>query len=67
MQFVYGTAGVSSTTADTLTATLMPGTFGTYLVELHLGSSLPTKWDTPITIAQNDFVSFPVTIQVQGK
>jgi uncharacterized protein (TIGR03437 family) len=67
MQFVSATAGTSDTTADTLTATLMPGTFGTFLVELHLSPSLLTKWDTPITIAQNNFVSFPVTIQVQGK
>jgi len=62
--FVSAIAGGSS--ADVLTTTLIPGTFGTYLVELHLNSSLPTKWDTSLTIAQATFVSYPVTIQVQG-
>jgi len=63
-QFVSSICGGAS--ADVLNSTLMPGTFGTFLVELHLNSSLPTKWDTACTIAQNDFVSFPATIQVQG-
>jgi uncharacterized protein (TIGR03437 family) len=67
MQFVSSIAGSSDTTADVLTASLIPGTFGTYLVELHLNPNLPTQWDTPLTISQNDFTSFPVTIQVQGK
>lgn len=66
MQFVAGTNGVSATSADVLESTLIPGTFGTYLVQLHLNQDLPTQWDTPITIAQNDFVSAVVTIQVQG-
>ena len=66
-QFVSATIGASDASADVLTASLIPGTFGTYLVELHLSTSLPTQWDTPLTIAQNDFVSYPVTIQVQGK
>jgi uncharacterized protein (TIGR03437 family) len=66
MQFVAGTNGASSTSADVLESTLIPGTFGTYLVQLHLNKDLVTQWDTPITIAQNDFVSAVVTIQVQG-
>jgi len=65
-QFVSATNGVSDASADVLDSTLLPGTFGTYLVQVHLSPNLPTQWDTPITIAQNDFVSFPVTIQVQG-
>ncbi len=63
-QFVSGICGGSS--VDVLDATLMPGTFGTFLVEMHLNSDLPTKWDTPCTIAQNTYVSYPVTIQLQG-
>lgn len=64
LQFVSSICGGSS--ADVLSATLMPGTFGNFLVEIHLNSKLPTKWDTACTIAQNTFVSYPVTIQVQG-
>jgi hypothetical protein len=33
---------------------------------LRIASNLPTQWDTLLTIAQATFVSFPVTIQVQG-
>ncbi len=66
LQFVAATCGASDASADVLTSTLIPGTFGTYFVELHLNANLPTQWDTPLTIAQNAFVSFPVTIQVQG-
>ena len=64
LQFVSGICGGSA--ADVLTSTLIPGTFGTFLVEIHLNSQLPTKWDTACTIAQNTYVSFPTTIQVQG-
>ncbi len=63
-QFVSATCGGSS--ADVLNSTLVPGTFGIFLVQLHLNSTLPTKWDTPCTIAQNTYVSYPVTVQVQG-
>jgi uncharacterized protein (TIGR03437 family) len=62
--FVSAIAG--GTSADVLTSTLLPGTFATFLVELHLNANLPTKWDTILTIAQATFVSYPVTIQVQG-
>ncbi|HEY1218041.1 MAG TPA: hypothetical protein VGF03_03825 [Bryobacteraceae bacterium] len=64
-QFVSAICGGSS--ADVLNSTLMPGTFGTFLVEMHLNSQLPTKWDTACTIAQNTYVSYPVTIQLQGQ
>ena len=63
-QFVSAICGGSS--ADVLVSTLIPGTFGTFLVELHLNPNLPTKWDTACTIAQNTYVSYPVTIQLQG-
>jgi len=62
--FVAATCG--GTTADVLNSTLIPGSFGTFLVEIHLSSQLPTKWDTACTIAQDTFVSFPTTLQVQG-
>jgi uncharacterized protein (TIGR03437 family) len=64
--FLSAIAGQADTAADVLESTLMPGTFSTYFVELRLNSNLPTQWDTPVTIAQAEFVSFPVTIQVQG-
>jgi hypothetical protein len=62
--FVSAIAGGNS--ADVLNSTLLPGSFGKFLVEVHLSYSLPTKWDTALTIAQDTFVSYPVTIQVQG-
>jgi hypothetical protein len=63
-QFVSAICGGSS--ADVLVSTLIPGTFGTFLVELHLNPNLPTKWDTVCTIAQNTYVSYPTTVQVQS-
>jgi hypothetical protein len=51
-------------TADVITATIQPGTVGTFKVILHLNSDVPTNPFTPVTIAQNEFVSktvyFPV-------
>ncbi|HUK19122.1 MAG TPA: hypothetical protein VLW65_22025 [Bryobacteraceae bacterium] len=61
-QFVSAIAGGS--TADVLDATLMPGTVGTFQVDLHLNSSLTTNTYTALTIAQSTFVSNSVTIPV---
>jgi uncharacterized protein (TIGR03437 family) len=48
-------------TADVLQVTLLPGTVGMFQVLVHLNNSLPTNVNTAITIAQNSFVSNPVT------
>ena len=61
-QFVSSTIGGS--TGDVLSATLMPGSVGVFLVELHLNSSLPTNAATTLTIAQSYYVSSPVTLPV---
>ena len=58
-QSVSAIAGGS--TADVLQVTLLPGTVGMFQVLLHLNDSLPTNLNTAVTIAQNDFVSNPVT------
>jgi uncharacterized protein (TIGR03437 family) len=54
-------------TADVLTATLLPGTVGTFKVVLHLNSGLPANSATQLTIAQGEFVSniatFPTSTQ----
>ena len=49
-----------------LFSSLIPGTVANFLVELQLSPSLPTKWDTVLTIAQGLYSSYPVTLQVQG-
>ena len=64
-QSVSALAGGS--TADVLSATLMPGSFGTYQVDLHLNGQLATNLYTPVTIAQSTFVSNSVTIPVVGQ
>jgi hypothetical protein len=51
-----------SKTADVLSATLLPGTVGSYQVVLHLNGDIPTSNAMPITIAQGFFVSNVVTI-----
>jgi uncharacterized protein (TIGR03437 family) len=61
-QFVSALAGGS--TADVLSATLMPGTVGTFRVDLHLNSGLSSNQYTALTIAQSTFVSNAVTIPV---
>ncbi|HTX38708.1 MAG TPA: hypothetical protein VME43_26965 [Bryobacteraceae bacterium] len=57
----------SGSTADVLSATLMPGQVGTYMVLLHLNGSIATNQTTSLTIAQNTYVSnivyFPVVAQ----
>jgi uncharacterized protein (TIGR03437 family) len=61
-QFVSALAGGS--TADVLSATLMPGSVGTFRLDLHLNSGLTTNQYTALTIAQSTFVSNAVTIPV---
>ena len=51
-------------TADVLAATLMPGTVGTFLVVLHLNGDMPSNSATPVTIAQDVYVSNVVTIPI---
>jgi uncharacterized protein (TIGR03437 family) len=53
-------------TADVITATLLPGTVGTFKVTLHLNSGLITNPATPLTIAQDLFVSRAITLPVQA-
>ncbi len=54
-------------TADVISASLVPGTVGTYKVVLHLNTSLAANSATELTIAQSTFVSnivtFPVSTQ----
>jgi uncharacterized protein (TIGR03437 family) len=54
-------------TADVLSATLLPGTVGTFKVVLHLNASLPTNSTTPLTIAQDVYVSNVAHIPVAGQ
>jgi hypothetical protein len=49
-------------TADVLAATLLPGTVGSYLIVLHLNGDMPSNPATPITIAQDVYVSNVATI-----
>ena len=51
-------------TADVLSATLLPGTVGTFKVVLHLNTSLPTNSATQLTIAQDVYVSNIATMPV---
>ncbi len=64
VNFVSSLAGGS--TADVLSATLMPGTVGNFLVFLHLSSALTNNAYTPLTIAQDVYVSNVVTFAVAG-
>jgi uncharacterized protein (TIGR03437 family) len=60
--FVSSLAG--GKTADVITATLMPGMVGTYLVILHLNPDIPTNNATPVTISQDIYTSNVVTFPV---
>jgi hypothetical protein len=51
-------------TADVISATLLPGTVGGFLVVLHLNGDIPTDPATVLTIAQNTYVSNAVRIPV---
>jgi uncharacterized protein (TIGR03437 family) len=60
--FVNSTVGGS--TADVITATLLPGSVGLYQVLLHLNPSLGTDPYAQMTIAQGFFVSNIVTLPI---
>jgi uncharacterized protein (TIGR03437 family) len=60
--FVNASAGGS--TADVITATLLPGSVGLYQVLLHLNPSLATDPFAQLTIAQGYYVSNIVTLPV---
>jgi uncharacterized protein (TIGR03437 family) len=62
--FVSSLAGGS--TADVLSASLLPGTVGVFQVVLHLNSGLPSNADTTLTIAQDVYVSNVVTFPLAG-
>jgi uncharacterized protein (TIGR03437 family) len=51
-------------TADVLSATLLPGSVGTYKVILHLNPDLPTDPYSQLTIAQDVYVSNIVTLPI---
>jgi uncharacterized protein (TIGR03437 family) len=61
-EFVSSIAG--GMTADVISATLAPGMVGTFYVLLHLNAGLPTNPATPLTIAQDVYVSNVVTFPV---
>jgi uncharacterized protein (TIGR03437 family) len=60
--FMNSTAGGS--TADVISATLLPGSVGLYQVLLHLNPSLATDAFAQLTIAQNVYVSNIVTLPI---
>lgn len=49
-------------TADVISATLLPGSVGTFEVLLHLNSDIPTAPFMAFTIAQGEFVSNVATV-----
>jgi hypothetical protein len=55
---------VGGSTADVITATLLPGNVGLYQVLLHLNPSLFTDPFSQMTIAQGFFVSNIVTLPI---
>jgi uncharacterized protein (TIGR03437 family) len=57
---------VGGSTADVISATLLPGTVGEFKVVLHLNSGLLSNPAAPLTIAQDAFVSKVVTLPIQS-
>jgi len=51
-------------TADVISATILPGSVGTFQVLLHLNSDIPTDPLTRFTIAQGAFVSNVATLPI---
>jgi uncharacterized protein (TIGR03437 family) len=49
-------------TADVISATLLPGTVGTFQVLLHLNGEIPSDLATKVTIAQGVYVSNVATV-----
>ena len=64
VSFVSSLAGGS--TADVLSASLLPGSVGIFQVVLHLNAGLASNADTTLTIAQDVYVSNVVTFPVTG-
>jgi uncharacterized protein (TIGR03437 family) len=64
VSFVSSLSGGS--TADVLSASLLPGSVGIFQVVLHLNSGLASNPDTTLTIAQDVYVSNVVTFPVTG-
>jgi hypothetical protein len=60
--FVNSIAGGS--TADVISATLLPGSVGLYQVLLHLNPSLATDPYAQLTIAQGVYVSNIITLPI---
>jgi len=56
---------VGGSTADVITATLEPGTVGTFKVTLHLNSGLSSDTAATLTVAQDIYVSKTVTVPIQ--
>jgi len=48
-----------------ITATLEPGTVGTFKVTLHLNSGLSSDTAATLTVAQDIYVSKTVTVPIQ--
>jgi uncharacterized protein (TIGR03437 family) len=64
VSFVSSLAGGS--TADVLSASLLPGSVGIFQVVLHLNAGLASSANTTLTIAQDVYVSNVVTFPVTG-
>jgi hypothetical protein len=64
VSFVSSLAGGS--TADVLSASLLPGSVGIFQVILHLNAGLASNADTTLTIAQDIYVSNVVTFPLTG-
>ncbi len=59
-------AQLGVTTANVLSASLLPGTVGVYQVIIQISSTLPTDPNTRLFIAQSTFTSNIVTVAVQA-
>ena len=59
-------AQLGTTTANVLSAGLVPGMAGVYQVTFQIDASLPTNPNTQLFIAQSVFTSNIVTIPVQA-
>jgi hypothetical protein len=60
----FANAIAGGSTADVIESTLLPGSVGLYEVVLHLSPGLGTNGYTEVTVAQESFVSNPISIAV---
>jgi hypothetical protein len=60
----FANAIAGGSTADVIQSTLLPGSVGLFEVVLHLSPGLGTNGYTAVTLAQESFVSNPVSIAV---